>query len=57
MPNILIVDDELGIRESLKGILEDEGFTAGRAVLLDFAPDEAVRKKILVDNPARLYAF
>ncbi len=28
MPNILIVDDEPGIRESLKGILEDEGFTA-----------------------------
>jgi two-component system, NtrC family, nitrogen regulation response regulator NtrX len=26
MPNILIVDDELGIRESLKGILEDEGY-------------------------------
>jgi len=24
--------------------------------LLDWAPDEAVRKKILVDNPARLYA-
>jgi len=27
-PRILIVDDEPGIRESLKGILEDEGFTA-----------------------------
>ncbi len=24
-------------------------------MLLDWAPDEAVRKKILVDNPARLY--
>ena len=28
MPNILIVDDEPGIRESLKGILEEEGFSA-----------------------------
>jgi two-component system nitrogen regulation response regulator NtrX len=28
MPNILIVDDEPGIRESLKGVLEEEGFTA-----------------------------
>ena len=27
MKSILIVDDEQGIRESLTGILEDEGFT------------------------------
>jgi predicted TIM-barrel fold metal-dependent hydrolase len=26
-------------------------------MLLDFAPDEAVRKKILVDNPTRLFDF
>jgi D-galactarolactone isomerase len=26
-------------------------------LLLDWAPDEAIRKKILVDNPARLYGF
>jgi D-galactarolactone isomerase len=26
-------------------------------MLLDWAPDEAVRHKILVDNPARLYGF
>lgn len=26
-------------------------------LLLDWAPDEAVRRKILVDNPARLYGF
>lgn len=26
-------------------------------VLLDWAPDEAVRRQILVDNPARLYGF
>src|SRR5262244_3572306 len=28
MPRILIVDDEPGIRQSLKGVFEDEGFTA-----------------------------
>jgi 2-pyrone-4,6-dicarboxylate lactonase len=27
------------------------------SVLLDYAPDEAVRRKILVDNPARLFGF
>ncbi len=27
------------------------------SMLSDFAPDEAVRKKILVDNPARLFEF
>ncbi len=26
-------------------------------MLLDFAPDEAVRNKILVDNPKRLFDF
>ncbi len=26
MPNILVVDDESGIRQSLKGVLEDEGY-------------------------------
>ena len=26
-------------------------------MMLDFAPDEAVRRKILVDNPARLFGF
>jgi two-component system nitrogen regulation response regulator NtrX len=31
MPNILIVDDESGIRQSLKGVLEDEGYTASLA--------------------------
>jgi two-component system nitrogen regulation response regulator NtrX len=31
MPNVLIVDDESGIRESLKGVLEDEGYTAALA--------------------------
>jgi len=28
MPNILIVDDETGIRESLEGVLADEGYSA-----------------------------
>src|SRR5215471_4512291 len=31
MAQILIVDDESGIRESLQGILEDEGYTASAA--------------------------
>jgi D-galactarolactone isomerase len=26
-------------------------------LLLDWAPDEAVRKKLLADNPAELYGF
>jgi len=26
-------------------------------LLLDWAPDEMVRNRILVDNPARLYGF
>jgi len=44
MHNILIVDDESGIRQSLKGVLEDEGYKAsvadsGEACL------EALRKR------------
>jgi two-component system nitrogen regulation response regulator NtrX len=31
MPDILIVDDEPGIRQSLKGVLEDEGYSAAVA--------------------------
>src|SRR3979490_2681935 len=31
MVNILIVDDEVGIQESLSGVLEDEGYTAALA--------------------------
>jgi len=31
MPNILIVDDESSIRRSLKGVLEDEGYTTSQA--------------------------
>ena len=31
MPNILIVDDESGIRDSLRGVLEDDGFKTGEA--------------------------
>jgi 2-pyrone-4,6-dicarboxylate lactonase len=26
-------------------------------LLLDWIPDEALRKKVLVENPARLYGF
>src|SRR5689334_16338086 len=49
MHNILIVDDEAGIRQSLKGVLEDEGYKAaladsGEACLemLDKRPFEVV---------------
>ncbi len=31
MHNILIVDDESGIRQSLKGVLEDEGYKVASA--------------------------
>jgi two-component system nitrogen regulation response regulator NtrX len=31
MPSILVVDDESGIRQSLKGVLEDEGYKASVA--------------------------
>ncbi len=31
MPNILIVDDEAGIRQSLEGVLEDEGYKVALA--------------------------
>jgi two-component system nitrogen regulation response regulator NtrX len=31
MHNILIVDDESGIRDSLRGVLEDDGFKTGQA--------------------------
>ena len=31
MHNILIVDDEAGIRQSLKGVLEDEGYRTALA--------------------------
>jgi predicted TIM-barrel fold metal-dependent hydrolase len=27
------------------------------SIMLDFAPDETVRRQILVDNPARLFDF
>ncbi len=40
MPNILIVDDELGIRESLKGILEDEGYKPALAGSAEACLDE-----------------
>src|SRR5436309_1202952 len=44
MPRILIVDDEPGIRQSLKGVFEDEGFTTeavatGEECLEKFAED------------------
>ena len=31
MPNVLVVDDESAIRESLQGVLEDEGYKVAAA--------------------------
>jgi len=45
MHNILIIDDEYGIRESLKGVLEDEGYTASAAATGE-AGLEMVRDKV-----------
>ena len=52
MPRILIVDDEPGIRQSLKGVFEDEGFTteavaSGEECLQKFA--EGVFDLVLLD--------
>ena len=44
MHNILIVDDEPGIRESLTGILEDEGYKAESAAESGEACLELLRK-------------
>jgi len=44
MHNILIVDDEVGILESLKGVLEDEGYKPATAVSGEACLD-AVRKR------------
>jgi two-component system nitrogen regulation response regulator NtrX len=44
MPNILIVDDESGIRQSLKGVLEDEGYSTESAESAE-AGLELLRKK------------
>src|SRR5579885_2189139 len=44
MHNILIVDDEAGIRQSLKGVLEDEGFQVADAESGESGL-EALRKK------------
>jgi predicted TIM-barrel fold metal-dependent hydrolase len=40
---------------TLTGYMPDDGDLMD--LLLDWAPDEATRKKILVDNPAVLYGF
>jgi two-component system nitrogen regulation response regulator NtrX len=44
MHNILIVDDEAGIRQSLKGVLEDEGYKAATAESAESAL-ELLRKR------------
>jgi two-component system nitrogen regulation response regulator NtrX len=45
MPRILIVDDEPGIRQSLKGVFEDEGFAAEAA-----STGEECLKKVAEDS-------
>lgn len=44
MPNILIVDDEASIRESLRGVLEDEGYTVADAASGEACLDQLQRK-------------
>lgn len=39
----------------VKGAMPNDGDLAD--LLLDWMPDEALRRKVLVDNPARLYGF
>jgi predicted TIM-barrel fold metal-dependent hydrolase len=39
----------------LSGPMPDDGQLVD--LLADFVPDEAARRKVLVDNPARLYGF
>ncbi len=39
----------------VKGAMPNDGDLCD--LLLDWAPDEAVRRKVLVDNPAKLYGF
>ena len=40
---------------NIEGQMPDDGDLTD--MLLSYAPDEALRRKILVDNPARLYSF
>src|SRR5215467_3799592 len=46
MHRILIVDDDSGVRESLRGVLEDEGYAASEVIsgeaCLDFLEKESV---------------
>jgi len=44
MPNILIVDDEAAIRESLRGVLEDEGYNVTDAASGEACLDELQHK-------------
>jgi two-component system, NtrC family, nitrogen regulation response regulator NtrX len=44
MPNVLIVDDESAIRESLRGVLEDEGYTVTDAASGEACLDQLQQK-------------
>ncbi len=39
----------------IQGVMPNDGDLM--ALLALYAPDEAMRRRILVDNPARLYGF
>ena len=44
MPNVLIVDDEAAIRESLRGVLEDEGYSVADAASGEACLEQVQRK-------------
>jgi len=44
MPNVLIVDDEAAIRESLRGVLEDEGYSVADAASGEVGLEQVQRK-------------
>src|SRR5690242_4536406 len=46
MPNILIVDDESAIRESLRGVLEDEGYRVTDAASGEACLDQLQQKSV-----------
>jgi two-component system nitrogen regulation response regulator NtrX len=44
MPNVLIVDDEAAIRESLRGVLEDEGYSVADAASGEVGLEQVQRR-------------
>src|SRR5215472_2857647 len=48
MHNILVVDDEAGIRQSLQGVLEDEGFKVSVAESAEACMESLKKKSVEV---------